>query len=110
MKKYIGIIILITLQLITILSFTQSFDLESVIGVWVLIYLYVFYRKVFRLEGDISVNVGGSYDSVKGYMKVNELNNNNKESRYSLKYINTKWVYLVLSVTNAVICYILIKV
>lgn len=110
MKKYIGIIILITLQLITIFSFTQSFELESVLGIWVLIYLYVFYRKVFRLEGDISVNGGGSYDSVKGYMKANEFNNSNKESRYSLKYINTKWVYLGLSVTNAAICYILIKV
>jgi len=109
MKKYIGIIILITLQLITILSLTQSFELESVMGIWVLIYLYVFYRKVFRLEGDTSISGGGNYDVVKGNIKANEFNNSNKEAHYSLKYINTKWVYLGLSVTNAAICYILIK-
>ncbi len=112
MKKYLGVIIFITLQLITIFSFTQILELESVLGIWALIYLYVFSSMVFKTTlhvGGIGATHKRDYDTVTGDLKGEEVHLNIKEPRYSLKSINTKWIYLGLFVINAVFCYILIK-
>jgi len=112
MKKYLGIIIYITLQIITIYSFTQFLGLASILGIWAVFYLYIFSSLFFKTTlhvGGIEATHKGDYDTVTSDLKGNEVYQSTKEPHYSLKYINTKWVYLVLSVTNAVICYILIK-
>jgi len=112
MKKYLGIIIFISLQVISIYSFTQFIGLASILGIWAVVYLYIFSSMFFKTTlhvGGIGATHKGDYDTVTSDLKGNEVYQSTKEPRYSLKYINTKWVYLAFSVTNAVICFILIK-
>lgn len=112
MKKYLGIIIYISLQVITIYSFTHFLGLASILGIWAIIYLYISSSMFFNTTlhvGGIGATHKGDYDTVKGDLKGNEVYQSTKEPRYSLKSVNTKWVYLILSVTNAVTCFILIK-
>lgn len=120
MKKYLGLIIFITLQTITIYSFTQILGLESVLGIWALIYLYVFSSMVFNttlhfggrhytaLKGNNNI-INEDYINIKGDLTAREVHLNTKKPRYSLKSINTKWIYLGLFLINAVFCYISIK-
>ncbi|MBI9011098.1 MAG: hypothetical protein JEZ08_02630 [Clostridiales bacterium] len=112
MKKYIGIAIFITLQVITIFSFTNLLGLASILGIWAIIYLYVLSSMVFNTTLHVGGNDAihkGDFDTVTGDMKASEVHLNTKDPHYSLKYINIKWFYLGLFVTNAIVCFILIK-
>ncbi len=120
MKKYIGIITFVSLQVITLFSFTQLLGLSSLLGIWAVIYLYIFSSIIFNttlhfggrhytgLRGNNNI-VKEDYNNVKGDMTAREVYLNNKEPRFSSKYFNTKWIYLGLFITNAVSCFIIIK-
>lgn len=108
MKKYLALIILIPLQVLSLLII--DFDTASIMGLWTMVYIYIFYRKLFGLEGESSTVSSGSYETVKGHMKSMAFNASSKEASYSIKYLNTKWLYLTMAIINGITTYMIMKV
>lgn len=106
MKNYLGIIILIVLQVITVFVF-RNLEVDTVLALWTVVYLYMFSRKLFGLGMIASGHLGDIYMNDNVDRKAREIDHK-KASTY-FKNIHTKWIYLALTIFSGVTTYILIK-
>ncbi len=106
MKKYAGIMILIVLQLITIFLF-RNLEVETVLALWTVVYIYMFSRRLFGLGMMATGHMGDIYMDDNVDRNAREIDNK-KESTF-FKNINTKWIYLALTIINGALTYILIQ-
>lgn len=103
MKKFSGIIILLVLQLLSF--YVLTFDTLSIIALWGILYLVIFYRKSLNLDA-VSDSVNPyCFKESSTYVK-NDCEGKLAESYYSP--IKIKWFYLLLALINGGVVYYLI--
>lgn len=107
MKKFIGIIILVIFQIVSIILFSE-WDIISIFGFWAMIFSVIALKKLFNFDDVISESSSADYYTVANEINGRESKSKEKDNKYYLSNSKTKWIYLLAALINGSICVYLI--
>jgi hypothetical protein len=108
MKKFIGIIILVILEIITLFLFSK-WDIITILGLWTIVYGTFAFKRLFKIDYLTFSATSRDYDTAKSQLKGDNVKSRIKEEPYIKSNIIAKWLYLTTTFINGGLCFYLIQ-
>jgi hypothetical protein len=106
MKNIIGLIALVITEIVSFTLFVEI-DATSKFGLWALIFFAIAFKKILNLKENKMYTGIDSYHTLAVEQKANDTQLVKKKSL--IEQFETKWLYLLVALINAGICYYLIR-